>query len=50
MGAAIGGRLMFGARKVEEVGDLVMDGQEALRLPSGFEPLHDPLRSSCGLV
>ena len=33
MGAAIGGRLMFGAGKVEEVGDRVSDRQEASRLP-----------------
>ena len=50
IGAAKDGRLRFGAGKVEEIDDLVMDGQETLRLPGGFEPLHDPLSSSRGLM
>jgi hypothetical protein len=33
------------ARKVEEVGDWVVNGDEALEVPGRFEPLHDPLSS-----
>ncbi|MGB5085699.1 MAG: hypothetical protein WBO09_14090 [Methylocystis silviterrae] len=34
-------RLMFWAGKMEEIGELIMNGQEALRLSRRFEPLHD---------
>ncbi|KAF0124252.1 MAG: hypothetical protein FD148_2525 [Methylocystaceae bacterium] len=38
-------RLMFWAGKMEEIGELIVNGQEALRLSHRFEPLHDPLSS-----
>src|SRR5438045_9040321 len=34
----------------EDVGDLIMGGEEALNLPRRFEPLHDPLSSSGRLM
>jgi hypothetical protein len=34
----------------EKIGDLVMDGKEALNLSRGLEPLHDPLSSSGRLM
>src|ERR1700730_16144648 len=34
----------------ENVGDLVIGGKEALNLPRGLEPLHDPLSSSGRLM
>jgi len=35
---------------VKEVGDLIVDGQEALRLTSRLEALHDPLSPPCRLM
>src|SRR6266446_10766890 len=35
---------------VENFGDLVMGGKEALNLPRRLEPLHDPLSSSGWLM
>lgn len=36
---------VFWAGKMEEIGELIVNGQEALRLSRRFEPLHDPLSS-----
>jgi hypothetical protein len=38
--------LIFPVENIEEIGDLIMDGQESSRLSLGLEPLHDPLPSS----
>jgi hypothetical protein len=35
---------------MEEIGDLVVNGQKFLRLARRFEPLHDPLSSSRRLI
>jgi hypothetical protein len=41
---ALDSQLLKGvAGKVEEIGDGIMDRDEALQLPRRFEPLHDPL-------
>ena len=37
-------------RRGKKIGDLVMDGKEALNLSRGLEPLHDPLSSSGRLM
>src|SRR5215207_8574281 len=34
----------------EEVSNLIVNGEKALRLPGGFEPLHDPLAPSGRLM
>lgn len=38
------------ARKVKQVGDWIVNGDEPLEMPRGFEPLHNPLSSPCWLV
>lgn len=43
-------RLTFWAGKMEEIGELIVNGQEALRLSRRFEPLHDPLSSRRRLI
>ena len=37
--------LMFWARQMKEIGELIVNRQEPLRLARRFEPLHDPLPS-----
>ena len=36
---------MFWAGQMKEIGELIVNGQEPLRLSRRFEPLHDPLPS-----
>src|SRR4051794_30326937 len=47
--SVVGGRKMI-AVQVEEVVDLVVGGEEPLRLAGWFEPLHLPFASPCRLV
>jgi hypothetical protein len=49
-GVAPGGCCVFWIRDVEEVGDLIVDGQEPLRLGPRLETLHDPFSSPCRLM
>jgi hypothetical protein len=36
---------VFWAGQMKEIGELIVNGQEPLRLSRRFEPLHDPLPS-----
>jgi hypothetical protein len=50
MDAAVFDGLIFRVGKIEEICDLIMDGQESSRLSLGLEPFHDPLPSSPRLI
>jgi hypothetical protein len=50
MDAVVFDGLIFRAGKIEEICDLIMDGQESSRLSLGLELFHGPLQSSPRLI